>query len=955
MNYDKRMTAVPAEPLDLRRTRLLDRVLRLRPKLLVLLAPAGYGKSTLARQLPGDAGPIAVCDCREVRDDLDLARRLIETLRVLRAGTPAAFVDGEAILHDGALSVAERLNLALEKWREPVSGTVVFENAEHFASVPIAREFFARLFANRPPERRLVVCTREPFRISLTRYAAPHEILVLRAPDLAFDDDELRAIFAGAIDDAESLARIKHVSLGWPIAVLLLRRFASEGRVAMLLDSLDDVAFAELHDYLQDQVVSAIDAGMRDALFVCAATPHATEADLRAAQMAEEQIEDLTERARQSPFVSRNGDGEFIVNPLLASLLLEHQAGRRTALLRSLAAQRERDKDFCRAAELLLASGDQTGAARALAQHQVLRDGTAPDAYGRVLSALDPVLVQRYPRLWSMTAIARIFIVKSEALLDEAESLWRTLSSTKPAETYLIFVLRVLLMSYLGLFEQAIVMLNEFMLEMQASDALNELFGAYLVYVRGLLQARTGRLAEGERALHSALPFIEEMDIMASGTFLSLGADVARVRGERAIERQFIERALERGRRSRMPNFIAFDYAEAFAGAWFAGETELSAEYAAKLDDVVTKHGIRGFSYLSAIARGRRAQPSDSDLATYVTFGALVSLGSTPDEANRAHAAHLALRSAQRTHRPFLIAISAIAVALVDSGKRDEFLALAQNAAARCESPALNEALSAVASGVGDAGMLGAFVRYLTDEHRNIVPPITVRFTGAAIEVDGRPAALSGRELELVLALGLRRDATPRSRLASMLWPDLDTPAALNALSVCLHRARGHLGRRDVIVKQEDGYALHPDASVDLWDIERIAGAVRTREILSDAQRDALRRIWNMLREARPAAAENWEWFEPVERRLRELRTELAHRLAHDALRRGQTEFALTVASDLITVDACDETARELAIRAHLQEGDRAAAMRQYRAYRETLQAELQVEPSRALTELVMQ
>ncbi len=490
------MTVSPAEPLDLLRTRLLDRVLRVRPKVLVLLAPAGYGKSVFVRQLPDDAGPVAICNCRDIRDDLDVARRLIDALRELRTSGPSP--DGEAILHDGALSVAERLNLALEKWREPVPGTVIFENAEHLANIPIAREFFARLFANRPPERRLVVCTREPFRISLTRYAAPHEILVLRAEDLAFDDDEMRSIFAGAIDEAESLARIKQVSLGWPIAVLLLRRFATEGRVASLLDRLDDIAFAELHDYLQDQVLSSIDEGTRDALFVCAATPHASEFDLRAAQISEEQIEDLTERAKQSPFISRSADGEFTVNPLLASLLLEHQGPRRITLLRSLAALREREKDYCRGAELMLAAGDQASAARTLAQHQVLRDRTAPDAYGRVLAALDPVLVQRYPRLWAMTAIGRLFIVKTETLLDEAESLWRTLSATKPAETYLIFVLRVLLMSYLGLFDQALAILNEFMQEMQATDSLNELFGAYLLYIRGLLQSRIGRLAEAE-------------------------------------------------------------------------------------------------------------------------------------------------------------------------------------------------------------------------------------------------------------------------------------------------------------------------------------------------------------------------------------------------------------------------------------------------------------------------
>lgn len=55
----------------------------------------------------------------------------------------------------------------------------------------------------------------------------------------------------------------------------------------------------------------------------------------------------------------------------------------------------------------------------------------------------------------------------------------------------------------------------------------------------------------------------------------------------------------------------------------------------------------------------------------------------------------------------------------------------------------------------------------------------------------------------------------------------------------------------------------------------------------------------------------------------------------------------------MIAYDPCDEGARDLAIRALLQAGDQAGAMRHYRQYRETLWAELQCEPSPALQRLV--
>ena len=937
------MTTLPAEPLDLHRTRLLERIHRTAPKILVLLAPAGFGKSSLVRQLIGPSGRSAICDCAEVRDDLDLARRLLDALG-----------EREAALGDGALSVAERLNLALEKWREKVDVTVVFENAEHFAEVPIAREFFARLFANRPEQRKIIVCTRKPFRISLTRYAPPHEILVLRAGDLAFDTADIKAIFAPYTQDEKSIERVAAISGGWPIAVLLLRRFATEGRIATLLDRLDDIAFQELHDYIQDEVVSQLDGGIRRALFVCATIPNTTANDLRASGIPETAIDDLTEISKQSPFVSHDGVGVFRVHPLIAALLREGQADRRAELLQALAALYEHERDFPRAAELLLAAGDAPNAARVLAEHEVLRDHTPRAEYVRVLGALDGVLIHRYPRLWSMTAVARLFGSKSETLLDEAESLWRTLPpDVTPMQRYYVLVLRALLMSYLGLFEPALAMVEEFAVTARAQHA-DEVI-PYVGYIRGLLLSRMGRLSEGEAELHSALPHLEEMDIFASGTYMSLGADIARVRGERAIERQFVERAIERARRSALPNFVAFDYAEALIGAWLAGETRLFDEYATKLDECVQRGDVKGFTYLSAVACRRSLKPAETDLSTYVAFGRLMALANIADEEERLNAAHLAYRAAKRTHKPFLLTLSATAVALLDTSKAEEFFNAAREAAAQCDSPALRTAIDLIQSGCANAGMLTAFVAYVTKDHSKVVRPVAVGVMNGTIVVDGQSVAISGRELELVLALALRRESTPRARLAAMLWPDLEAPAALNALSVCLHRARAHLGRRDAIVRDGDGYALHPEAFVDLWELERLTPLLRGRDALTEAQRAALMSLWNALRGRRPASADRWEWFEPTERRLREQRIEVAHRLAGDALTRGATEFAIELTNDLIEIDPCDETAREIAIRAHLLEGDRPAAVRQYRQYREILQAELQCEPSRSITELVMQ
>ncbi|MEO9170851.1 MAG: hypothetical protein ABI278_06710, partial [Candidatus Aquilonibacter sp.] len=346
------------DPLEIRRTRLLERWERVRPKIVAVLAPAGFGKTTLVRQYLAENGGGAVCDCAGVRDDLDLARRLIPALAAESPDREQGLTQRELMLGDGGTSVAERVGIALEAWREQARGTIVFENAEHIANSAAARELLARLLGHCPEGRTIIICSRENLRMHFTRYAPPHEIMVLRAADLVFDASDVRAIFGPFGTDDRSIERITAVSQGWPIAVLLLKRFATEGRIATLLDRLDDVAFEELHDYLADEVLNGLDADMMRAIFACACIPRPTPADLRALKDPRIAAE-IAEFAKESPFITRDPDGSFVVHPLLASLLCEHQEERRAELLRRVAAAHEENEEFQRAAELYLASGDQ--------------------------------------------------------------------------------------------------------------------------------------------------------------------------------------------------------------------------------------------------------------------------------------------------------------------------------------------------------------------------------------------------------------------------------------------------------------------------------------------------------------------------------------------------------------------------------------------------------------------
>lgn len=950
------LTVTPEARTDLLRSTLIERVRAARPVIVSLVAPAGYGKSTFVRQLLEDAGPFAVCDCRGVGSDVDLARRVVPALADENPERSPNLSQSETMLGDAHATAADRIGVALAAWRVRTRPSAfVFENAEDALADPGAREFLARLLANRPDGRTIIICSRESLRMHFSRFASPHQILTLRAADLAFSLDEIAAIFTrtGAVDAA--VERVAAVSFGWPIAVLLLARFAHEGRLDALLDKLDDVAYEELHEYLADQVLGDASEGVVDGLLTCGAIPHATERDVRLALGDSGAVDAFLAFQKTSPFVWRDAEGRFAVHPLVAQTLLERHPFRVEALLAPAAAAYETAGEYQRAAEIQLARNDQIAAAEALENVEVIEDEVPPIAYTRVLASLDRTVVMRYPRLWSVSALMRTFTVDSHLLLEEVEAIWAKLPADAPPIVRIyLYIFRVLMMSYVGDFVAALALVDEFRAQIAAPEIPETRMHGWLLYLRSLMTARLGRIDEAERDLEAAWPFVSTMHVMASGSLLTMGADIARVRGDWASEREQIDRAIEYVRKTGFSNFIAFDEAEATFGAWLAGDDAGYAHHAFALEAEVEREGVRGFAFFSACARGHDREPQPADHNKWIACGYLIAAANAADRAAALRYADVARDAAANYRSPFYQVLAALALAELNPLRRRLLHAEAAILAERIESPALHAAVAAVAHG-NDAGFLQSFVqRYRTDAtdagpRRGLM----VELVAGRVVRDDQPVALAEREQALLTAVAMRPEALSRDRLTDMLWPDLSESAARNAFHVCLHRVKTRLGDENAIVRTHEGYRLGTEVRVDLWEIDRAVARIRANDAFDAAQLARLRDLYDRLRATRPPKFEAWEWFEPVERHLRELRCEVAQALAKHALDDGRTQDALALCHEMIAYDPCDEPAREIAIRAYLTSGDRAAALRHFRQYRDVLQSELQCEPSSALATLV--
>ncbi|HYD10873.1 MAG TPA: hypothetical protein VEA78_12300, partial [Acidimicrobiales bacterium] len=228
-------------------------------RLILVAAPAGFGKTTLLAQWLG-RGERAVAWLALDAGDADPHRFLQHLIAAVQVAVPDAGADAGGLL-ELADAPAEAVLVSLVNDLDAVAGpTVLVLDDYHVIDEPDVHEAVAFLQENLPPQVTLAMTTRVDPPLPLARLRARGELLEVRAADLRFTTDEASAFLndvmglslePALVDALES--RTEGWAAGLQLAALSARDRGDVGEVAAFVAD-----FSGSHRFVLDYLVEEV-------------------------------------------------------------------------------------------------------------------------------------------------------------------------------------------------------------------------------------------------------------------------------------------------------------------------------------------------------------------------------------------------------------------------------------------------------------------------------------------------------------------------------------------------------------------------------------------------------------------------------------------------------------------------------------------------------------------------
>jgi SARP family transcriptional regulator, regulator of embCAB operon len=230
-------------------------------------------------------------------------------------------------------------------------------------------------------------------------------------------------------------------------------------------------------------------------------------------------------------------------------------------------------------------------------------------------------------------------------------------------------------------------------------------------------------------------------------------------------------------------------------------------------------------------------------------------------------------------------------------------------------------------------------------------PGSRVLLVGGFQLVEGEAqVALAEGSQRLLALLALRGRPVKRLLVAGTLWPDVTEGRAYASLRSALSRLYGAV--RDAVEVNPSDLSLAPDIRVDLRESQalahRLLDAVDEPLDAADLGRAAITALSG---ELLPDWYDDWVLLEAED--WRQLRLHALEALAGLLAAAGRYGDAAAAALAAVRADPLRESAHAALIQVHLAEHNRSEALREFRRYQRLLRAELDIEPTAGLRNLV--
>jgi LuxR family transcriptional regulator, maltose regulon positive regulatory protein len=231
-----------------------------------IIAPAGYGKTSLASQwfevLRGLGYRLAWVPLDHEHDNqIVFLRAMLDSL--------GSILSEEGAGVDGGMTASSLLSVLATRLRKMTAPVVLFLDDYHFAQNDGTEAIIARLVVDRTLDHvKFVLISRTPPRFPVSALRLRGEFKQINIADLGFSNQEAEELFA---EQTAGLTREQVVELnrrteGWAVALQMVRLLIAENTDSSALLSSFDGNSTEMGSYLSEQVFANLPDEMQDFL-----------------------------------------------------------------------------------------------------------------------------------------------------------------------------------------------------------------------------------------------------------------------------------------------------------------------------------------------------------------------------------------------------------------------------------------------------------------------------------------------------------------------------------------------------------------------------------------------------------------------------------------------------------------------------------------------------------------